>query len=153
MLFDVEKESPTRSVEPEHGQAPSLPVRTSATIVRGQTECTFQNDDGRLSRPDGHDGSRLRRRAGGSPGFLDLRPSARAFEATVGVTPFRYLMTRRLARARDLLERTDRTALDICLDVGFKNPSHFTSRFRDHFSVTPRTFRSDRSSDSFMSVS
>lgn len=76
---------------------------------------------------------------------------ARAFEATVGVTPFRYLMTRRLVRARDLLEQTSRTALDICLDVGFKSPSHFTSRFRDYFGVTPRAFRSNRPSDSSMS--
>ncbi len=67
---------------------------------------------------------------------------ARAFEATVGVTPFRYLMSRRLVRARDLLERTSRTALDICLDVGFKSQSHFTARFREQFGVTPRAFRS-----------
>jgi AraC-like DNA-binding protein len=52
-------------------------------------------------------------------------------------------MTRRLARARELLERTDRSALDIALDVGFKTPSHFTSRFRREFGVTPREIRAD----------
>jgi AraC family transcriptional regulator len=66
---------------------------------------------------------------------------ARAFAATVGMTPFRYVMTRRLARARELLERTQRSALDIALDVGFKTPSHFTSRFRREFGVTPRAIR------------
>ena len=39
--------------------------------------------------------------AGASPAHF-----ARAFAATVGMTPFRYVMTRRLARARELLERT-----------------------------------------------
>lgn len=68
---------------------------------------------------------------------------ARAFAATVGMTPFRYVMTRRLARAHELLERTHRPVLDIALDVGFKTPSHFTSRFRREFGVTPRAIRPD----------
>jgi AraC-like DNA-binding protein len=69
---------------------------------------------------------------------------ARAFTATVRMTPFRYVMSRRLARARELLERTDRTALDIALDVGFKTPSHFTSLFRRGYGVTPRAIRAGR---------
>jgi AraC family transcriptional regulator len=75
----------------------------------------------------------------------DLSPAhfARAFTATVRMTPFRYVMSRRLARARELLERTDRTALDIALDVGFKTPSHFTSLFRREYGVTPRAIRAD----------
>jgi AraC-like DNA-binding protein len=55
------------------------------------------------------------------------------------MTPFRYVMTRRLARPREQLERKDLRALDL----GFKTPSHFTSRFRREFGVTPRTIRSD----------
>jgi AraC family transcriptional regulator len=69
---------------------------------------------------------------------------ARAFAATVRMTPFNYVMTRRLARAHELLERTDRSALDIALAVGFKTPSHFTSRFRREFGVTPREIRPHR---------
>lgn len=76
--------------------------------------------------------------AGSSPAHF-----ARAFAATVGMTPFHYLMVRRLARARELLERTDRSALAIALDVGFKTPSHFTARFRREFGVTPREIRPD----------
>lgn len=71
---------------------------------------------------------------------------ARAFAATVGVTPFEYLMIRRLARAHELLERTDRSALDIALAVGFKTPSHFASRFRREFGFSPRDILADRSS-------
>jgi AraC-like DNA-binding protein len=78
-------------------------------------------------------------------GVVGLSPAhfARAFVGTVGMTPFDYLMTRRLARARELLERTDRSALAIALDVGFKTPSHFTARFRREFGVTPREIRPD----------
>ena len=66
---------------------------------------------------------------------------ARAFAATIGMTPFHYVMTRRLARAHELLRRTDRSVLAIALDVGFKTPSHFTSRFRREFGITPREIR------------
>ena len=68
---------------------------------------------------------------------------ARAFAATVGVTPYEYVMIRRLARAHELLERTERSALDIALTVGFKTPSHFASRFRREFGFTPRAMRPD----------
>jgi AraC family transcriptional regulator len=76
-------------------------------------------------------------------GVAELSPAhfARAFAATVGMTPFRYVMARRLARARELLEGTRRPALDIALEVGFKTPSHFTSRFRSEFGMTPRAVR------------
>jgi len=68
---------------------------------------------------------------------------ARAFAATTGMTPFQYVIHRRLARAHELLERTDRSTLDIALGVGFKTPSHFTARFRREFGVTPREIRPD----------
>ena len=68
---------------------------------------------------------------------------ARAFAATAGMTPFEYVITRRLARAHELLERTDRSALDIALGVGFKTASHFAARFRREFGVTPREIRPD----------
>lgn len=69
---------------------------------------------------------------------------ARAFAATVGMTPFRYVMTRRLAHACEMLQRTRRSALDIALDAGFKTPSHFAARFRQEFGVTPRELRAGR---------
>jgi AraC family transcriptional regulator len=68
---------------------------------------------------------------------------ARAFAATVGMTPFHYVMTRRLARGRELLVGTRRSALDIALEVGFKTPSHFSTRFLREFGMTPREVRSD----------
>ena len=66
---------------------------------------------------------------------------ARAFAATVGMTPFHYVMTRRLARAYELLHRTRHSVLAIAHHVGFKTPSHFTSRFRREFGMTPREIR------------
>ena len=58
---------------------------------------------------------------------------SRAFAATVAMTPFRYVMIRRLARAHELLQRTRLSVLAIAHDIGFKTPSHFTSRFRSEY--------------------
>jgi AraC family transcriptional regulator len=79
-------------------------------------------------------------------GVANLSPAhfARAFAATVGTTPFRYVMTRRLARACELLQHTRRSTLDIALEVGFKSPSHFAARFHREFGVTPRSIRRDQ---------
>jgi len=66
---------------------------------------------------------------------------ARAFAATIGMTPYHYVMSRRLARAHEMLERTDSSALDIALAVGFKTASHFTARFHREFGVTPSEIR------------
>jgi len=66
---------------------------------------------------------------------------ARAFAATIGMSPFHYVISRRLAHAHELLERTDRSVIDIALEVGFKTQSHFTARFRREFGVTPREIR------------
>jgi AraC-like DNA-binding protein len=48
-----------------------------------------------------------------------------------------------LARARELLVGTRRSALDIALEVGFKTQSHFSARFRREFGMTPWEVRSN----------
>ena len=91
------------------------------------------------SLADDLDVTLMARVAGTSPAHF-----ARAFAATVGMTPFRYVMTRRLARARHLLERTHRPANAIAMEVGFKTPSHFAARFRREFGTPPTGIRSFR---------
>lgn len=78
----------------------------------------------------------LARVAGLSPAHF-----ARAFAASVGMTPFRYVMGRRLARAKELVEHTNRTALEIALEVGLRSPSHFSARFRQEYGETPGSAR------------
>lgn len=75
---------------------------------------------------------------------------ARAFAATIGMTPFRFVMTRRLARAWALLEGTSLPTVDVALEVGFSSPSHFTARFRREFGVVPQLIR--RSNRSFIAM-
>ena len=61
---------------------------------------------------------------------------ARVFRELVGVPPHRYLVHRRLDRARDLL-RSGMSVTDVCYAVGFNNLSHFINSFRTHFGLSP----------------
>jgi AraC family transcriptional regulator len=66
---------------------------------------------------------------------------ARAFRRAVGVSPHRYLTSRRIEMARHLLERTRFSISEIALETGFSSQAHFTNRFREHVELTPRQYR------------
>lgn len=66
---------------------------------------------------------------------------ARAFKATVGVPPHRYLTEMRLAQARVLLASTERPVSAIALGLGFDTPSHFCTAFRARVGTSPSAFR------------
>jgi AraC-like DNA-binding protein len=65
----------------------------------------------------------------------------RAFRDILRQTPHRYLVTRRIARARELLERSDRSVTEICFEVGFESLGSFVSRFRQLVGLPPGRYR------------
>ena len=65
-----------------------------------------------------------------------------AFRTLNGVTPCRYINTKRIDRAVMLLKRTDRTVLDIALDCGFHNTANFNKAFKKALGQTPSEYRS-----------
>lgn len=64
-----------------------------------------------------------------------------AFRISTGKSPHRYVMERRIERARDLLGDADRPIRDIAYAAGFSSQSHFTAIFRRVTGVTPGRFR------------
>lgn len=66
---------------------------------------------------------------------------ARSFRKTTGQTPQHYLMRRRIERAKELLAKNDLPIIDISLQTGFKNQSHFTTLFRKYTKLTPKVWR------------
>jgi AraC family cel operon transcriptional repressor len=66
---------------------------------------------------------------------------ARTARQFLGVTPTRYVNSIRLAYARRQLEMGDQEILDIALDCGIGNLSHFYSLFRAETGMTPRAYR------------
>jgi transcriptional regulator GlxA family with amidase domain len=58
-----------------------------------------------------------------SPGHFQ-----RSFRAAFGETPYGYLMTRRIERAKALLRRGDLTVTEVCMTVGCTSLGSFSSR-------------------------
>ena len=65
----------------------------------------------------------------------------RTFRATFGETPHLYLQRRRVERAMFLLNATDRSVTDICLDVGFNSLGTFSRTFHKIVGETPIGYR------------
>lgn len=66
---------------------------------------------------------------------------ARAFKAAFGETPHRYLLTRRMERAKALLRSGDRSVTDVCFAVGFTSVGSFSTQFRRFVGVSPSAYR------------
>ena len=65
------------------------------------------------------------------------------FSAGIGMPPLRHLRTRRMERARELLEGTADPIRTVRLSVGYTDPSRFARDFRKQFGVGPRDYRRD----------
>jgi AraC family transcriptional regulator len=68
---------------------------------------------------------------------------SRSFKRTVGVGPQRYVMQRRLERAKTLLRRTHEPLALIALEAGFSDQSQFTTIFHREIGITPGRFRAE----------
>jgi len=66
---------------------------------------------------------------------------SRAFRATTGLPPHRYLTERRLERAKELLRATEMPISEIALNVGFSSQAHLTNCFHRIIGITPGEFR------------
>ncbi len=71
---------------------------------------------------------------------------SRRFRAAYGETPYSYLMTRRIERAKALL-RQGRSVTDTCFEVGCTSLGSFSSRFTEIVGETPSQYRSHDHSD------
>ena len=78
----------------------------------------------------------LARAAYMSPGHF-----SRSFRAAFGETPYGYLMTRRIERAKALLRRGDLTVTEVCFEVGCTSLGSFSSRFSELVGESPSAYR------------
>jgi AraC family transcriptional regulator, melibiose operon regulatory protein len=63
------------------------------------------------------------------------------FRKTVGITIMDYLAQHRIAHAQRLLATTNRTVLDIAMEVGFTSASRFYATFQKITGQSPRAYR------------
>ncbi|MFI6600053.1 helix-turn-helix transcriptional regulator [Nonomuraea sp. NPDC050536] len=66
---------------------------------------------------------------------------SRSFRAAFDETPYSYLMTRRIERAKALLRRGDLSVTEVCLEVGCSSLGSFSSRFTELIGETPSAYR------------
>lgn len=79
---------------------------------------------------------RLARVSGVSPAHF-----ARSFKAAFGVPPHRYLLSRRLERAKALLRDTSAPTTDIAFQTGWNSLGTFGRVFRDVLGESPTALR------------
>ena len=63
------------------------------------------------------------------------------FKRVFGETVFDFSQRVRMEFAAKLLEATDRSITDIAFEIGYDYPSNFTTAFKRHFGVPPRSVR------------
>jgi AraC-like DNA-binding protein len=66
---------------------------------------------------------------------------SRRFRAAYGETPYAYLMTRRIERAKELLRRGDMSVTEVCMEVGCTSLGSFSARFTELVRETPTAYR------------
>lgn len=64
-----------------------------------------------------------------------------AFRKTVGMPPYRFLLTRRIEKAKELLLHSEMAPGKIAAEVGFSSQAQFTTNFRKLVGKTPGRFR------------
>ncbi len=78
----------------------------------------------------------LAREAGLSPSHF-----SRVFHATLGETPYQFVMDYRVEQARAMLADRARPLIDIALDCGFSDQPHFSRIFKRLTGRTPKEYR------------
>lgn len=69
------------------------------------------------------------------------RNLARRFKAATGVTPIEYLQKTRIEAAKNLLEQTDHSIMEVMLQAGYNDLKAFRQLFRKNTGMTPTAYR------------
>jgi AraC-like DNA-binding protein len=112
------------------GDAGTSPANAPNDVIDTLTNYIDRN----LARP--LDARQLAKRAALSQNYL-----ARVFRQRTGMTLPRYILTRRVALARLLLNTTDLPVKQVALRAGLPDAQHFNKQFRALSGVSPTAYR------------
>lgn len=75
--------------------------------------------------------------------LVELSPFhfSRVFKQTTGLSPLQFVTRERITRAQQMMRETDRSLIEIALEVGYTSPSAFAQALRRVVGVTPTQFR------------
>ena len=83
--------------------------------------------------------------------FMSTAHFSRRFREAYSETPYSYLMTRRVERAKALLRNTDMSVTEVCFAVGCTSLGSFSARFTELVGETPSSYRA-RSHDELVGL-
>ena len=63
------------------------------------------------------------------------------FRKVTGYSPIDYLLHVRLAKAAEMLQKTELPISEIALECGFTDSNYFSRQFRRHCNSSPRDYR------------
>lgn len=66
----------------------------------------------------------------------------RVFKRDWGLTPYQYLIDRKLQKARTLLNGSAKSIKEISFELGFNSEYHFSALFKQKIGMSPKAFRS-----------
>ena len=61
----------------------------------------------------------------------------RDFKKISNLTPEKWLIRKRLEKAYELMQQGKKKVVEVYAEVGFRNPSHFSTAFKKHFGIPP----------------
>jgi len=73
--------------------------------------------------------------------YMSQAHFSRQFKKAYGETPYAYLMTRRIERAKALLRQGGLSVTDVCMAVGCTSLGSFSARFTELVGQTPTSYR------------
>ncbi|MGV2073558.1 MULTISPECIES: helix-turn-helix transcriptional regulator [Rhizobium/Agrobacterium group] len=120
----------------------SLPTRRQGGLSSATLNRVAQKIDDELD--DGLSLQQLADLAG-----LSIPHLCRAFKQTFGLPPYRYIIQRRIERAKQYLRETALSITEIALSCGFSSASHFANVFRKEVGTTPLDYRAAWSDRAF----
>lgn len=150
MTFDFLREEMNGQQFGRVGVIKSLVTELSFQLLRQFSQFGFQREKPNLAHwrirraveylseayTQEFDLSRVSEAAGLSKYYLD-----RVFKEATGLSPRAYVMRLRFEKAKELLASSSKKIVEISLDLGFSDQSHFTNAFKRFTSVTPQAYR------------
>lgn len=66
---------------------------------------------------------------------------SRVMKIQTGMAPYEYIINKRINLAKDKLHRSGKSLVEVALECGFANQSHFTTAFKKATELTPGQYR------------
>lgn len=121
-----------------------MAVRIISEIIIRHIEKSEQNKNSRqlriYSAANGLLAGKSLREAAQENGF-SIRSFYREWEKCFNVSPKNYVMNKRIEKARQLLDNTELSNMEIARRCGFGDTKYFYQWFQIHFSMSPQEFR------------